>query len=61
MTGSHTREKVLKTSAAFPAVPLGTPAERFHLIETEKRYSRGIGYVDTALLVSTRFAPGTAA
>jgi len=55
----HAREKVLKTLAAFPTVPLGTPAETFHLIETEKLYSRGIGYVDTALLVSTRLAPGT--
>jgi predicted nucleic acid-binding protein len=53
------REVFLGALRDLPGAPVATPHEIFHLIEGEKLFNRGIGYVDTALLASTRLQPGT--
>ncbi|SAL88241.1 PilT protein-like protein [Caballeronia choica] len=52
------REVVLGALLDLPGAPIATTEEIFFLIEGEQLFSRGIGYVDTALLASARLQPG---
>jgi predicted nucleic acid-binding protein len=52
------REVVLGALRDLPGAAIATPEEIFYLIEGEQLFNRGIGYVDTALLASTRLQPG---
>jgi predicted nucleic acid-binding protein len=52
------REGVLGALLDLPSVPVATPEETFFLIERERLFNRGIGYVDTSLLASARLQPG---
>ncbi|WP_322102944.1 type II toxin-antitoxin system VapC family toxin [Paraburkholderia sp. J41] len=52
------RDVVLGALHDLPHAPVATPEEMFYLIEREKLFSRGIGFVDTSLLASARLIPG---
>ena len=52
------RDVVLGALSDLPRVPTATAEETFYLIERERLFSRGIGYVDTSLLASVRLYPG---
>ena len=52
------RSVVLSALLDLPSVPVATPEETFYLIERERLFNRGIGYVDTSLLASARLLPG---
>jgi predicted nucleic acid-binding protein len=52
------RDVVLGALLDLPRAPVATPEETLYLIEREKLFNRGIGYVDTSLLASARLAPG---
>jgi predicted nucleic acid-binding protein len=52
------REVVLGALLDLPRAPVATPEETLYLIEREKLFNRGIGYVDTSLLASARLLPG---
>ncbi|WP_034387085.1 type II toxin-antitoxin system VapC family toxin [Hellea balneolensis] len=46
------RTLIIETMETLPPVEIATHDEVMNLIETEKLYSRGIGYVDMHLLAS---------
>jgi predicted nucleic acid-binding protein len=52
------RDVVLGALLDLPSAPVATPEETSFLIEREKLFNRGIGYVDTSLLASARLQPG---
>lgn len=52
------RDVVLGALRDLPSAPLATPEETLFLVEREKLFNRGIGYVDTSLLASARLQPG---
>jgi predicted nucleic acid-binding protein len=52
------RDIVLGALLDLPRAPMATPEETFYLIERERLFNRGIGYVDTSLLASARLQPG---
>src|SRR5258708_34025967 len=52
------RDVVLGALLDLPQAPTATPEETFYLIERERLFNRGIGYVDTSLLASARLHPG---
>ncbi len=52
------RDVVLGALLDLPQAPIATPKETFYLIERERLFNRGIGYVDTSLLASARLIPG---
>jgi predicted nucleic acid-binding protein len=52
------REMVLGALRDLPGAPVATPEEVSFLIERERLFNRGIGYVDTSLLASARLQPG---
>ncbi|MEA3091583.1 MAG: hypothetical protein QOJ04_2925 [Caballeronia sp.] len=52
------RDVVLGALLDLPQAPTATPEETFYLIERERLFNRGIGYVDTSLLASARLYPG---
>jgi predicted nucleic acid-binding protein len=52
------REVVLGALRDLPSAPVATPEETLFLIERERLFNRGIGYVDTSLLASARLQPG---
>lgn len=52
------RESVLGALRDLPGAPVATAEETLFLIEREKLFNRGIGYVDTSLLASARLQPG---
>ncbi|SDH34361.1 type II toxin-antitoxin system VapC family toxin [Paraburkholderia phenazinium] len=52
------RDLVLGALLDLPRAPVATPEETFYLIERERLFNRGIGYVDTSLLASARLGPG---
>lgn len=52
------RDSMLADLRRLPSAPVATPEETMYLIEREKLFSRGIGYVDTALLASVRLHAG---
>jgi len=54
------RDVVLGALLDLPRAPVATPEETLYLIERERLFHRGIGYVDTALLASARLLPGVA-
>lgn len=54
------REVVLGALRDLPSALVATPEETLFLIEREKLFNRGIGYVDTSLLASVRLQPGAA-
>lgn len=53
------REIVLGAVLDLPRALVATPEEMFYMIEEERLFSRGIGYVDASLLASARLQPGT--
>jgi len=44
--------------AALPQPPVARPADLLQLIDSQKLFSTGIGYVDAHLLASARLIPG---
>ena len=52
------RDAVLGALRDLPVAPVAAPEETLFLIEREKLFNRGIGYVDTSLLASARLQPG---
>ena len=56
----HDRQAVLGALHDLPHATVASPEETFYLIEQERLFNRGIGYVDAALLASVRLAPGAA-
>lgn len=52
------RETVLELLQNLPQAKLASDSEVLHLIDNEALHGRGIGYVDTHLLASTRLTPG---
>jgi predicted nucleic acid-binding protein len=52
------RNRLLSALRDLPSAPIATPEETIFLIEREQLFSRGIGYVDTAILASARLQPG---
>jgi len=54
------RDSVLGALRDLPHAPVATPEETLFLIEREKLFNRGIGYVHTSLLASARLQPGLA-
>ncbi|MFM9977660.1 MAG: type II toxin-antitoxin system VapC family toxin [Sphingomonadaceae bacterium] len=53
------RARLLERMAGMPQPPLTRHAHVMQLIEAEKLFSTGIGYVDAHLLASTRLLPGS--
>lgn len=53
------RNLVLGELDALPGLPVATISEVRALVETRKLYSRGIGFVDAALLASCLLRQGT--
>lgn len=52
------RDVLLGALRDLPQAPIATPEETLYLIERERLFNRGIGYVDTSLLASARLHPG---
>jgi predicted nucleic acid-binding protein len=52
------RETVLELLQNLPQAKLASDSEVLRLIDNEALHGRGIGYVDTHLLASTRLTPG---
>lgn len=50
----HNRAEVLRLLAALPVAPNATHEEVLRLVESERLYSRGLGWVDVHLLASAR-------
>jgi predicted nucleic acid-binding protein len=50
------RREILDLLAALPGVPVAECAEVLHLLEAERLYGRGLGWVDVNLLASSRLA-----
>ena len=55
----HKRQVVLDNLDNLPKLPLATDPEVRHLIEREKLFGRGIGYVDAHLIAAVKLSPGT--
>ena len=53
------RSVILERLDDLPRLDLASDQEVRYLIEQEKLFSRGIGYVDTQLIASARLKPGT--
>ena len=53
------RNVILDSLDNLPKLPLATDPEVRHLIEREKLFGRGIGYVDAHLIAAVKLAPGT--
>lgn len=51
------RAEVLRLLAALPEAPMATHEEVLWLLESERLYSRGLGWVDVHLLASSRLMP----
>ncbi|WP_293900389.1 PIN domain-containing protein [Phenylobacterium sp.] len=54
----HPRDAVLHALRRLPRAVLATDDEVLALIERERLYGLGVGYVDAHLLASTRLSPG---
>jgi predicted nucleic acid-binding protein len=52
------RATVLRALNDLPRVPVATPDEVLYLIEQQRLFSRGIGYVDASLFASAKLQPG---
>jgi predicted nucleic acid-binding protein len=52
------RAVVLGALLDLPQAPVATPEETLYLIERERLFNRGIGYVDASLLASARLYRG---
>ena len=50
----HNRVAVLRLLGALPVAPMATHEEVLWLLESERLYSRGLGWVDVHLLASAR-------
>jgi hypothetical protein len=53
------RTSLLRDLGDLPASVVATHGEAMVLLEAERLYGLGIGYVDLHLLAATRLAPGT--
>jgi hypothetical protein len=54
------RATVLRALKDLPSMPVATPDEVFYLVEQQRLFSRGIGYVDASLLASAKLVPEVA-
>ena len=52
------RASLLESLDALPAALVADDREVRHVVETERLYGRGVGFVDCHLLVSTRLSDG---
>lgn len=55
----RSRTAILSDLNDLPTAPMADPREVLALIEQEKLYGLGIGYIDVHLLASVRLMPGT--
>ena len=55
----RSRESVIGALLDLPCALVATPAETLLMIERDRLFNRGIGYVDASLLASARLHPGT--
>ncbi|NIL76017.1 MULTISPECIES: type II toxin-antitoxin system VapC family toxin [Rhodococcus] len=53
----HNRTEILGLLTNLPQASVAEPAELFTMIERERLYGRGIGFVDVQLLAATRLTP----
>ena len=53
------RELILESLDNLPTLEKASDQEVRHLIDREKLFGRGIGYVDAQLIAATRLKPGT--
>jgi len=53
------REIILERLDDLPRLNIASDQEVRYLIEREKLFSRGIGYIDAQLIAATRLKPGT--
>ena len=53
------RELILKSLDALPQLGKASDREVRHLIDREKLFGRGIGYIDAQLISATLLKPGT--
>lgn len=58
--GLRQRAEILPLLKSLPAAAVANHNEVLHLIEAERLFGRGIGYVDAGLLASVRLTPGAA-
>ena len=54
------RKEIIALLQALPRATVAADAEVLRLIEQERLYGAGIGYVDAALLAATRLTPDAA-
>ena len=54
----RSRPTVLRALNDLPRVPVATPDEVLLLVEQQRLFSRGIGYVDASLLAAAKLQPG---
>jgi predicted nucleic acid-binding protein len=52
------RQVILTDLSALPQVTIATDAEVMALIESERLYGLGVGFVDVHLIAATRLTPG---
>ncbi len=52
------RGEILGLLASLPQATVATPTEVLMLIERQKLYGLGVGYVDAQLLAATQLTPG---
>lgn len=52
----HNRNEVLRLLTALPSAPMATHEEVLWLLESERLYSRGLGWIDVHLLASARLS-----
>ena len=53
------RDQTLRNLKRLPCVVVATDAEVWSLIESERLFGIGVGYVDAHLLAAARLTPGT--
>lgn len=59
MGSLHRREMLLETFKRLPSAVVASHDEAMHLVETERLFGSGIGYLDVHLLASTRLTSDT--
>jgi predicted nucleic acid-binding protein len=56
--GLRNRREILDRMGALPSSPMAEHHEVMHLLEAERLWSRGLGWVDLHLLASARISGG---
>ncbi|MGW8201087.1 type II toxin-antitoxin system VapC family toxin [Sphingomonas sp. VDB2] len=57
MGSLHRRESLLNIFKRLPSAVAASHDEVMHLVETERLFGSGVGYLDVHLLASTRLTP----